>query len=335
MYPPKAPEKECRDIQKEGIRMRSLCFCVAISALLLVLPNSDAQETSAESQIGLSLRLDTTEIVAYEPIHAAVILRNSSDKPVTVRVIFSIGLKFEKAYQGKPFVKCAEGSMSNWSLHMDEQLPPGATKVASNELLFFSREKGRDPEKPLIFNEPGEYKIRVRLNIRAGNLVSNIVKVTVKKLAPEDALAAELFTNRRAMPMISRGAGSDEGEAILRQLLTEYPQSSYADHAHFALGRYYNLQAYRKVVGAVAASLESFQSYSKVSDRIPALRLRALMRQAKLICDSAEVREIADIPKLVKELKDRADTAKAIGLQARATELREKLEALSESELKK
>jgi len=259
-------------------------WSIALAVVLPLCLAADAAEADREAQLSLSLRGDTGEIVAYEPLRVTVSLRNTSAKAVTVSLgSFLSTMQFTCERPDGRFAITVTGARG-W-LGGTRELAPGEETTSSQILpLYWHPREERLPEmrsfftkyglRGFIFVEPGEYRVKLRVELGKGQIEAEPVGLLVKPVPPDQLPAAKLAADMKAALILWEKGWTDEGLAVLRKLSADFPDSPYADHAHYALGQYYWVKQ-MKDPGDIPAATAALQHYSAVSARIGAMRARA------------------------------------------------------------
>jgi len=293
-----------------------------LGALAASAPSAQPQEADATKKVRLYLRPDATEILLREPLHATVALRNEAPEALDVNASYLPTIQFFRAYEGGPFARCGLGTYAGKSISGRRRLAPGK-ELTSAELLFLFRSEGRDA---LVFDRPGEYQVKVRMEVKGRAMESEAVSIFVKPLPPDHVAAAKLVVDRDSARMLQGWGFEAQGAKALDRLLADFPHSLYADHANHVLGQYYRWQP---PSGPGKDMAKSLQLHSAVSARIAAMRTRALLAMADLATSAPELRAHAKVTDLARELDGYRSVAALIGLEETFADLRKKLEALA------
>lgn len=293
-----------------------------------------AQESASVKDFTLNLQITPHHIVPYEPLQAGVTLNNISAAPVFVRGNFLWSVSFLITYENEPQPVIVYGKYAGKdTLVLPSKLLPKEQLRLSDQLFLYLTPGLR--EEVFVFDKVGTYRIKAQIFLSATQkLESEEVKIEVQRPSPDDVASAKIVTQRAAARMMSGVDLSEEGAVLLQSVVDKYPKSHFVDHAQFALGDYFGFLAgkrqydEKKPVEAAEAVKQALEHYSRVSERIPSLKARAILAQAELIVRLPSTQRLADVPALLRELEARATEAEAMGLSQNWKQTGEKLRAL-------
>ncbi|MCK5803989.1 MAG: hypothetical protein KAI66_14220 [Lentisphaeria bacterium] len=194
------------------------------------------------------------------------------------------------------------------------ELPPGEM-VRAIETIFLIK-NGR--EVTFFFPKEGKYRIKTDITAVGIHLSSVCPEINVMSPSPENISAARLVCEWESSLLI-QGIGSlgdNDGTEMLEKVIRDFPDSAFADHAHFSLaGRYESLshgegdkESFRK---------RSFERYSSVSRRITSLRARAILAQIRLAEKYSHLINAADMHALQREHEALRDAIRSMGFDKR------------------
>ena len=189
--------------------LTSICVALVCAAV------AQGQNENPEKALRLSLRLDTNEVLRFEPLRAMVALRNGSSGPMRLDEAYEFRqcLGFFRSYQDGEFEACGEGKESLSFAIGPVVLQPGDELLSPEMLILYVRQKGRDRVWSFVLDRPGNYRLKVRLAFRGTYIFSQPVHVFVKPLPPDHADAAKLIGDMRVAQWIQGWAGSEGAHA--------------------------------------------------------------------------------------------------------------------------
>jgi hypothetical protein len=299
----------------------------ALAALfLLIAPGCRAQQAPESGPLTLTLEVETTVLVPFEPVCATLTLRNVSAQPVAVPSRLSGRLEFYRAVGKEAFGFCGHGEAVGKDSAQPYLLPSGGTRVMRETLfLFRTRDGGSDA---FVFDRRGTYRIKAQLRLNEGALESAPVSVSVRGAAPVDTALANVLTTPAAARMIQGWDLTETGATALERIAVRFPQTRAADHARYTLGAYYHSKYFATSDGPATLANAAFQQFAAVSRRSD-LHTESLLRQTELVCASQELRRQANISRLLHDLEAQMPVVETMGQGEMARDLSQKLRKLS------
>jgi|GEM_PF-5265078 len=302
-------------------------FLILVFVFALSTRQSFSQQPDAHLNYQLSLSIDAKvlKIVPYEPVRLIISLRNKSLTTAMVPLNIFSNLQLLVTHGNMhlpPVLDRSEFRTVYATTPPPIPLEPGVV-LKHSTILFMD---DYDNKRFFVFPSRGSYLIKAHITSDTGLKVeSPEVKVVVEEPSIEDRKAAKLIMNPSAAANIQEWGYVERGIAPLKEIAALYGRSHFADFARYTLGDYYASKYYSHTKTAPQLDLKSFNYYSAISDRIPPVKVAALLSQAELIVASPDLRLKVDIPKFVNQLESKTVDAKTIGVQFRLAELIEKL----------
>jgi hypothetical protein len=271
----------------------------------------------AEGAFAVSLLVDATQIVPYEPLWVTSSLINTTTDTVKLMgqgmgdnhlLISSAGGEYEDWGMG----------LGSWKLYPDARvvdfLRPGQW-CSEIGFLFFEPWDPYEGPRRFAFGEPGEYRLKLAVLIWGGErLETEPWPVTVQEPSEEEVAAAKLLTDPKVLDLIAQTGRPSLGVPMLEQLVRDYPESRLADHAHFFLGEYYRIDPDGGPKQPVGQYGFAAQHFAAVSDRIPPLRVRALVSYLLVMQSDYDLRSATNVSPYFAELKPHEALIDQLGL---------------------
>lgn len=259
---------------------RPLYVCVAATIAGTAVAQTGAIDPG--KGLELSLRLDANEVVCYEPLRVVVVLRNVSVDSMRINPDgeFRQCLTSFRSLDGGEFTWCGCGAESRSFGMGFLNVRPGDELMSPEVIFLYVPQEGRERPFSFAFDRPGNWRLKVRLAFRGTCLESEPVCVFAKPVPPDHREAAELITEMRVAACIQGWPEGASAHGKLEELIAKFPNSMYADHARYEVGRYWaaGYRSSNRELGKKAYNL-----LSTVSPRIGALRARVLVRMAELV----------------------------------------------------
>jgi hypothetical protein len=299
-------------------RHASLAICIGV--ILTATSAESSQEAQADT-LTLAIRAQTAAIVTGEPLSVTALLRNESKQTAQVPTGIMGTLKFFCHFEAESLRLCAPGKSAGADYLGQITLASGEA-IGSDEPLFL-----RTPAPDaVIFDRPGRYTLIAQVTLGSHDLRSRPVTVTVAPALADDVAAAAWIHENKLARMIQGWGGSDTAATRLAEFVTRFPSSVFADYAYVALGEYYAAKYHEDPANDYGThALRAFGYFARVSERVEGLRRTAVHARGELAWSSLQVRAIADIAELVRQLDAGIASARVAGADKDAQDLRARL----------
>ena len=311
------------------------CIIYLFGALLTAGLWSAADTHAAEEHKGvvLEVRVYNSEILLYEPLIVFATLVNRSNVAVVANPILQ-SLVFHCSDDWGNEVVVRPGTpgiyVDVWTtprvLEPDRERIVLSLRPNAKLLLLHREENGPESRfvNAFVFGKPGHYVVRARITAvvekEEREIVSEGVGVFVKPVpaaqAPAAKYAAQEDTARALQGWWSWiEGGQDKAREVLTHLVTEFPTSPYADHAHYSLSRlvgdFYGVDEEEQF----RRRSQALSHLSAVSPRIGGLRMFALLQIGWLLASDTRLAEETDVRAVIEELEGYQALAQYFGLE--------------------
>jgi hypothetical protein len=259
-----------------------------------------------DSALKLEVRIESQELLPYEPLGVVIVVRNTATAPVhEPRDMFnnaSVLIKKKGADKTYDMAAFFHGDAA-WVDFAPLQA------VGSFALMSIRSEwnlRGERSDFPL-FAEEGTYEVVVDVKGYAAHLTSKVFEVKVRP-TPEVEVAAQKIVKQN--PVMLDTGRTEADVAALRDLVEKFPKSVYADYANQRLGHHF-LSASRTAEGRNEEAIKkAFGYFGAVSERIKALKLDALVQQGGIMIMQPEYMGQEGPAKFLEQLKRMNDAAR-------------------------
>lgn len=297
--------------------------------------NGVADEKAAfdlQKELKLEFALDSMELVPYEPVYAVITLTNISNHDLVLSgspKAFSVNISSGKKNGGEKYLvpDCWEIGCTIWP---SRRLKPGQYERHNVRLSRNLPYTMKSIESRFFFDQPGDYQIKFFFVIDSGFKQSNSrgsgsnywvaevesQPIDIKVINPnsdDQAIASVLKRPENTyLKYISDFSDAKREVPLLEQLLKDHPAAHSRDFWHLQLGQYYrskllnlNLRDPASKGEVAALTTKAMENLGAVTNRIPALRLRALNAAAKIVARYGLTSSAFQPDKLANELEAR------------------------------
>jgi hypothetical protein len=214
------------------MKLRVLSQVLLISILFF-----SAAHAAAPYPVSITLKSNKNSYVLGEPVYLHMKIQNESDRPLKFGAVLNPTADLE-IYLIQPnelperYTSVFKPALYPQTVY---ELAPQEYKISEQTLLY-----NENAESGLLFDHPGKYTIDCRIAFQiddrgAYKLYFPPINIEVNEPKESDKAAFQLINQKSIIFDLHTGLAKDENKAVFRKIVEQYPRSTYAPYALFAL----------------------------------------------------------------------------------------------------
>lgn len=259
----------------------------------------------------ISLDFDRHEVFVGEPLRVVIGLANTSSESLRIsnNALVDAQFTFTNTESGASIV-ATDNPIGVRLIGNDLEVLPGQLIASDKTLAFALRDGRRQP----LFKLPGTYACTATVRCGPRTIKSKETRIQVLAMPnPVIELLERLPPSSRTHALSNRMV-DEEIAATIETILSELRQARISDHLRYSLADYYLRTANRERSAQrrgrentdrpdVMRALKAFWAFDGVSEEIPNLKARAVLKQVTILTSWAPLRETVGVDNTLRQIR--------------------------------